>query len=50
MDTDRWHCCGYTDHQGTLIISVLMITVRTEMLITGISLFTCDQLWTQLIT
>ncbi|CAI9569389.1 unnamed protein product, partial [Staurois parvus] len=27
MDTDRWHCWGYTDHQGTLIISVLMITV-----------------------
>ncbi|CAI9532012.1 unnamed protein product, partial [Staurois parvus] len=17
MDTDRWHCWGYTDHQGT---------------------------------
>ncbi|CAI9557241.1 unnamed protein product, partial [Staurois parvus] len=27
MDTDRWHCWGYTDHQGTLIISALMITV-----------------------
>ncbi|CAI9583205.1 unnamed protein product [Staurois parvus] len=31
MSTDRWHCrwhCwGYTDHQGTLIISALMITV-----------------------
>ncbi|CAI9565418.1 unnamed protein product, partial [Staurois parvus] len=26
MDTDRWHCWGYTDHQGTLIISALMIT------------------------
>ncbi|CAI9621298.1 unnamed protein product [Staurois parvus] len=26
MDTDRWHCLGYTDHQGTLIISALMIT------------------------
>ncbi|CAI9583083.1 unnamed protein product [Staurois parvus] len=26
-DTDRWHCWGYTDHQGTLIISALMITV-----------------------
>ncbi|CAI9574437.1 unnamed protein product [Staurois parvus] len=25
MDTDRWHCWGYTDHQGTLIISALMI-------------------------
>ncbi|CAI9588668.1 unnamed protein product, partial [Staurois parvus] len=27
MDTNRWHCSGYTDHQGTLIISALMITV-----------------------
>ncbi|CAI9587551.1 unnamed protein product, partial [Staurois parvus] len=27
MDTDRWHCWGYADHQGTLIISALMITV-----------------------
>ncbi|CAI9609176.1 unnamed protein product [Staurois parvus] len=27
MDTDRWHCWGYTDHQGTLIISALMISV-----------------------
>ncbi|CAI9611979.1 unnamed protein product [Staurois parvus] len=27
MDTDRWHCWGYTDHQGTLIISALRITV-----------------------
>ncbi|CAI9549057.1 unnamed protein product [Staurois parvus] len=27
MDTDRWHCWGYTNHQGTLIISALMITV-----------------------
>ncbi|CAI9624661.1 unnamed protein product, partial [Staurois parvus] len=27
MDTDSWHCWGYTDHQGTLIISALMITV-----------------------
>ncbi|CAI9567887.1 unnamed protein product, partial [Staurois parvus] len=26
MNTDRWHCWGYTDHQGTLIISALMIT------------------------
>ncbi|CAI9551803.1 unnamed protein product [Staurois parvus] len=26
MDTDRRHCWGYTDHQGTLIISALMIT------------------------
>ncbi|CAI9539951.1 unnamed protein product, partial [Staurois parvus] len=30
MDTDRWHCWGYTDHQGTLIISALMITVSVE--------------------
>ncbi|CAI9600414.1 unnamed protein product [Staurois parvus] len=28
MDTDRWHCRGYTDHQGTLIISALMISFR----------------------
>ncbi|CAI9575004.1 unnamed protein product, partial [Staurois parvus] len=27
MSTDSWHCWGYTDHQGTLIISALMITV-----------------------
>ncbi|CAI9618314.1 unnamed protein product, partial [Staurois parvus] len=26
MSTDRWHCWGYTDHQGTLIISALMTT------------------------
>ncbi|CAI9581853.1 unnamed protein product [Staurois parvus] len=27
MDTHRWRCWGYTDHQGTLIISALMISV-----------------------
>ncbi|CAI9609818.1 unnamed protein product, partial [Staurois parvus] len=27
MGTGRWHCWGYTDHQGTLIISAMMITV-----------------------
>ncbi|CAI9542160.1 unnamed protein product [Staurois parvus] len=27
MDTERWCCWGYTDHQGTLIISALMISV-----------------------
>ncbi|CAI9596267.1 unnamed protein product [Staurois parvus] len=27
MDTDRWHFWGHTDHQGTLIISTLMISV-----------------------
>ncbi|CAI9611145.1 unnamed protein product, partial [Staurois parvus] len=27
MGTDRWYCWGYTDHQGTLVISALMITV-----------------------
>ncbi|CAI9561765.1 unnamed protein product [Staurois parvus] len=27
MCTDRWHIWGHTDHQGTLIISALMITV-----------------------
>ncbi|CAI9538688.1 unnamed protein product [Staurois parvus] len=27
MDTDRWHLWGHTDHQGTLIISAMMITV-----------------------
>ncbi|CAI9614430.1 unnamed protein product [Staurois parvus] len=31
MDTDRWHCWGYTDHQGTLI-SALMITVSVTAL------------------
>ncbi|CAI9597932.1 unnamed protein product, partial [Staurois parvus] len=30
MDTDRWHFWGHTDHQGTLIISALMIT-REEL-------------------
>ncbi|CAI9554648.1 unnamed protein product, partial [Staurois parvus] len=29
MDTDRWHCWGYTDHQGTLIITV-SVTAREE--------------------
>ncbi|CAI9554846.1 unnamed protein product, partial [Staurois parvus] len=28
MDTDRWHFWGHTDHQGTLIISALMISVH----------------------
>ncbi|CAI9544055.1 unnamed protein product [Staurois parvus] len=49
MDTDRWHFWGHTDHQGTLIISALMITVsvtareeRNEII--GISMFICDQL------
>ncbi|CAI9606490.1 unnamed protein product, partial [Staurois parvus] len=27
MDTNRWRCWGYTDHQGTLI-SALMICVH----------------------
>ncbi|CAI9586655.1 unnamed protein product [Staurois parvus] len=27
MSTDRWHFWGHTDHQGTHIISALMITV-----------------------
>ncbi|CAI9564221.1 unnamed protein product [Staurois parvus] len=27
MGTDRWHFWGHTYHQGTLIISALMITV-----------------------
>ncbi|CAI9608574.1 unnamed protein product, partial [Staurois parvus] len=26
MSTDSWHCSGYTDHHGTLIISALMIS------------------------
>ncbi|CAI9564650.1 unnamed protein product, partial [Staurois parvus] len=29
MDTDRWRCWGYTDHQGTLIITV-SVTARGE--------------------
>ncbi|CAI9594419.1 unnamed protein product [Staurois parvus] len=28
MDTDRWHFWGHTDHQGTPIISALMIAVN----------------------
>ncbi|CAI9616449.1 unnamed protein product, partial [Staurois parvus] len=28
MSTDRWHFWGHTDHQGTLIISALMISVH----------------------
>ncbi|CAI9555933.1 unnamed protein product [Staurois parvus] len=31
MDKDRWHCWGYTDHQGTLIISALMINVSVTV-------------------
>ncbi|CAI9575467.1 unnamed protein product, partial [Staurois parvus] len=27
MDTDSWHCWGYTDHQGTLIISALRLSL-----------------------
>ncbi|CAI9571352.1 unnamed protein product, partial [Staurois parvus] len=27
MGTDRWHCWGYIDHQNTLIISALMISL-----------------------
>ncbi|CAI9539209.1 unnamed protein product, partial [Staurois parvus] len=26
MGTDRWHYWGYTDHQGTLIISALRLS------------------------
>ncbi|CAI9553841.1 unnamed protein product, partial [Staurois parvus] len=29
MNTDRWCCWGYTDHQGTLIITV-SVTAREE--------------------
>ncbi|CAI9619184.1 unnamed protein product [Staurois parvus] len=29
MDTDRWRCWGYTDHHGTLIITV-NVTAREE--------------------
>ncbi|CAI9597031.1 unnamed protein product, partial [Staurois parvus] len=28
MGTDRWHCWGYTDYQGTLIISALRLFFR----------------------
>ncbi|CAI9531521.1 unnamed protein product, partial [Staurois parvus] len=31
MDTDRWHFWGHTDHQGTLIISALMISVHDSV-------------------
>ncbi|CAI9595743.1 unnamed protein product [Staurois parvus] len=40
MDTDRWRCWGYTDHQATLIISALR-HFRLHVI-------SCD--WTQLIT
>ncbi|CAI9533645.1 unnamed protein product [Staurois parvus] len=26
MNTDSWHCWGYTDHHGTLIISALRLS------------------------
>ncbi|CAI9573132.1 unnamed protein product, partial [Staurois parvus] len=29
MDADRWPCWGYTDHQGTLIITV-SVTAQEE--------------------
>ncbi|CAI9583117.1 unnamed protein product [Staurois parvus] len=60
MDTDRWHCWGYTDHQGTLIISALMISVHVLSVETReerntdnrhfpvLHVISCD--WTQLIT
>ncbi|CAI9615125.1 unnamed protein product [Staurois parvus] len=28
MSTDSWYCWGYADHQGTLIISALMINAH----------------------
>ncbi|CAI9573070.1 unnamed protein product, partial [Staurois parvus] len=28
MSTESWHCWGYTDHQGTLIISALRLSSR----------------------
>ncbi|CAI9614297.1 unnamed protein product, partial [Staurois parvus] len=31
MDTDRWHCWGYTDQQGTLIISALRRSPRCAL-------------------
>ncbi|CAI9601587.1 unnamed protein product, partial [Staurois parvus] len=40
MSTDRCCCWGYTDHQGTLIITGQL--ERRDMPITSISLFTCD--------
>ncbi|CAI9538700.1 unnamed protein product [Staurois parvus] len=52
MITDRWHFWGHTDHQGTLIISALMIT-REERNADNrhfpcLHVISCD--WTQLIT
>ncbi|CAI9590811.1 unnamed protein product, partial [Staurois parvus] len=43
MDTDKWHCWGYTDHQGTLIITV-SVTAREEErnADNGISVCTCS--------
>ncbi|CAI9595587.1 unnamed protein product, partial [Staurois parvus] len=28
MSIDRWHCWGYTGHQGTQIISALRLSSR----------------------
>ncbi|CAI9624513.1 unnamed protein product, partial [Staurois parvus] len=33
MGTGTWHCWGYTDHQGTLIISALMISDGSALII-----------------
>ncbi|CAI9591622.1 unnamed protein product [Staurois parvus] len=41
MDTDRWHCWGYTDHQGTLIISALMIIVHVPS--EAVSVTACEE-------
>ncbi|CAI9550640.1 unnamed protein product, partial [Staurois parvus] len=37
MGTDRWHCWGYTDHQGTLIISALRLSSR------AVSVTACEE-------
>ncbi|CAI9535577.1 unnamed protein product [Staurois parvus] len=52
MDTDRWRCWGYTDHQGTLIISALMICVHvpSEECRLSALLSSCHCDWAQLIT
>ncbi|CAI9537824.1 unnamed protein product, partial [Staurois parvus] len=42
MDTDRWHFWGHTDHQGTLIISALMITDHmTELTSSALFVIRC---------
>ncbi|CAI9587871.1 unnamed protein product, partial [Staurois parvus] len=42
MDTDRWRCWSYTDHQGTLIIRALMISVHRNVAFPCLHVISCD--------